>query len=374
MAALGWMLACVLGVLTCMLAADARGNDAPWQILGALVLGSMLAVVPVGVTLFAAYRAFGGTPPARVAIGEWRWTVLAVLCGVEFLVLALSVVAAAADDDSLLFSIPFNLAIVIAGLIVGCWPSKETATRLSRRWTAFLVLCGVEFVSLVLTVLAGVLDDDSFLVSIPVNVIIVFAAVLVGCWPFRRRATIVLCLIHLIGCAFATLAAAIEIESVVVSGFLLVFTALALAILGTPRPASILFALSTMVFAVTSFLVIAIGGFNQREADAPLFAAMVAYQILFAPIGLFALYRAFSQRGLPTRVQFGLRQMLGAMVVVCVAAAATRLALSLDNDLQVAVAVFVGALVVAGIAVVFAAEAWAKWSSATIRLNESQAA
>ena len=314
MGAVGWFLASVFGVLVCMLASESQTDNVPWQILGALVLGSMVATIPLGIIAYAAARAFPGILPAsrlsasnpngsghRKLDARWRWTVFAALCGLESLVLPLSFVAAAADDDTLLLSVPFNVAIIAAAAFVA----------FSRR---------------------------------------------------RQRALSGLCIVHLIGISGATIAAAIEIESVIVSGLVLIVTGIALAALRAPPNASrLVLAISTISFIVISTLVIAIGGFGPYQAEGPLFAAMVAYQILFAPVGLWILYGGTVDRTLQFRPQISLRQILSATLIFSVACGLARLAYSVDQNWRIAMAVGLGALVAAGVLIVMLTRGRTMW-------------
>ena len=140
MVPIGWFLACVFGVLASMHTADAVGHGDPGQILGALVLASMMASVPIGFVLYGTYRGFGeklSSGPlssSKLMRDEqpwggvnWRWPTFAILYGLETLVLPLTLVAAAADGDSLLLFIPFNLVIIAAAVLVGCWPHRKRA-------------------------------------------------------------------------------------------------------------------------------------------------------------------------------------------------------------------------------------------------------
>ncbi len=184
-----------------------------------------------------------------------------------------------------------------------------------------------------------------------------------------------ICAIHLTGIAIATFAAAIEIESVIVSGPFLLISGIVLALVGTRSwTTRNLFAFSTVAFIVTSFLVIAIGNVRLREAEAPLFAAMVAYQILFAPIGSWLLYREISERKSPSRGQFGLIHLIAVMVIICLASGLAKLAYSVDDDLWIAVAVGLGALVMAGNAAAIAAGGWAEWFGDKLRLPKTKGA
>ena len=126
MSPIGWFLACVLGVLACMLAFDAPGHKIPWMILGALVIGSMLATIPVVATALAAYDVLGRTSERKGTI-SWRWVAVTALCCLEALVLPLTLVAAAAEDDTLVVSIPFNLVIVTSAVLLACWPYQRRA-------------------------------------------------------------------------------------------------------------------------------------------------------------------------------------------------------------------------------------------------------
>lgn len=327
MGAMGWVLACVFGVLACLLAFEARGRDVPWQILIAMVLGPMLASVPVGITLLAAYRGFGRHLPAK--------------------------------------SVPQTKPV---------WDDKS-GDGVSWRWIAFAILCGVEAMVFPLTLLAAVADDDTLMLSLPLNMSLVMVILLVGCLPYRRRASIALCTIHLIGISIATMAAAIEIQSVIVTGWFLMATAIALPMVGTRSGAArVVFGLSTAAFIVTAFLVIALNNVGQRAAEAPLFAAIVVYQVVFAPLGLLVLYREFSDRELPLRAQFGLKHLLAAMVVVCIASAMASPAYFTDDGVRAGVAALLGVLMLGGIAGAIGAAGWTKWSGDTLHLQKAKPA
>ena len=80
------------------------------------------------------------------------------------------------------------------------------------------MVCGLETLMLPLTVVAAAEEDDSLAISIPFNLVIVTITVMVDCLPYRKRVSILLCTIHFIGINIATLAAAIDIKLVIVSG------------------------------------------------------------------------------------------------------------------------------------------------------------
>jgi len=313
MGSVGWILASVLGTLACLLAADARGHDVPWQILGAMVFGPMLASIPVGITLLAAHGAFGENT----------------------------------SSEKRLLAAKQNLHEQLSG-------------KINWRWVALAGLCGLEMLVLPLSVVAAGVGDFSLILSIPLNTSLVLAILLTACIPYQRRASIALCGIHLIGIAIAAIAAAIEIESVMVSGACLLFTGVALALVG-PRPgaARIFFAASTVAFIATSFLVIALGRVGQRQAEAPLVAAMVAYEILFAPIGLMVLYHMFSRRESPAPRRFGIHHVFGPLAVAGVALAVAGVAYFADDDARVFITVCLGALAVCGVALAVGAGGWA---------------
>jgi hypothetical protein len=149
----------------------------------------------------------------------------------------------------------------------------------------------------------------------------------------------------MIGLAIATIAAAIEIESVVMSGIMLTFSGIAVACVGTsPRAARVVFAASTVLFIVVSFLVIALGEVGPNEADQPLFAAIVAYQVLAFPLGLRLLDQGYGEPGLLSRRRFGIRHLLILMTLVGVAIGIARVVYSLDDDIQIAIASGLAAL------------------------------
>lgn len=307
----GWLLACVFGVLVCFLSLNAAEHQIAWQILTALVLGSMLSVFPIGLSAFVAVAAFteskeGGAP--------WHF-----------------------------------------GANVG-------TNRVSWRWTTFLALCGLELLVFPLTLVAGAVNDDTFLLSIPFNATLLTLIAVVGCWPHRQKAAVVICAIHILGMLVATVAAAIEIESVVVTGFILMLTGIALASVGVrPHALRLGFALSSVAFIIGSFLVIAIGGVSQYQAESPLYAAMVTYQIFFTPLGLLLIYREVAARPLLLSSQFGLKQLIAVMALVCIAAALGRAAHSNETDLRLVVALAVSLLTLGGMAAAIAGGGWNRW-------------
>ena len=75
---------------------------------------------------------------------------------------------------------------------------------------------------------------------------------------------------------------------------------------------------------------------------------MVAYQILFAPIGLLVLCYQLFDRKLLFHAPIGLKQMLATMMIDCVASAISKFAYFVNDDQRAAVAVGLGELVVAG--------------------------
>ena len=218
-------------------------------------------------------------------------------------------------------------------------PSKSNGNDRSgrvvnRRWTTFAALCGLESLVLPLTVVAASINDDSLVLSIPLNLLIITALVLVACWPYRNQSAIALCTIHLITIVIATFGVAVDIESLVLSGPLLLITGIALPLVGTgPRMTRILCAVSTVAFVLTLLAI-------SDAGKAALFTATVVYQMLFAPVGLWLLYYEFSKRKLSMRRQLSLKHVLATTVIVCVACALAKVAYSTaDDDLLIAIAV-----------------------------------
>jgi hypothetical protein len=312
MAALGWVVACVLAVFSLLLMMEGRHHDLPWQFLASLVAGMILASLPLSLTLLAAHWAFrqqsasGPSIPPKPRSEKpteetihWRWVILAILAGVEFFALPLSFLAAAADDDSLAL-------------------------------------------------------------SIPLNVIVIGAAVLVALAPSIRHASIVLLVLHLLGIVATTICTAFEVESVALAAPLLLVSGVSVAAIGRrPAASRIGFGLSTIALVVGATLWIVLGGISKRQAEGPLFATLVIYQILFVPLGLWSLYRTLDVSSAVGRVQFGLKHLLVMMLIVCAAAAVAGMPWSRDNDVRVLVASGLGVMVVGAILAIMVSRALA---------------
>jgi hypothetical protein len=334
MGVVGWITAGVLGTLCGLMSS---GGFFAWNLLVALAVGLIWAAVPVLILVFVALRAFGGLPSpdksSLPAAEEHRTDELPVALGHSHRV-----------GNSVA---PFRVRVV-----------------------ALAVLGAVEMLALPLSIVAAMHDDDSLLLSVPFQGILIVAGVLAVFAPSWQRVSRALCGIHLIGLAIAMVAAAIDIESVVMSGVLLTISGIALAWVGkSPHTVRVLFGASTVAFIVVSFLIIALGNVGPNEADEPLFTAIVVYQLLAFPVGLRLFHPGSRDAGLTSRPKYGIRHLLILMTWAGIAVGIARIVYSLDDDIQIAIAAGLAGLEVLGICTVMIAGYRARAAQQAIPLD-----
>ena len=101
-----------------------------------------------------------------------------------------------------------------------------------------------------------------------------------------------MCVIQALGIAIGVVVAAMEIESIIVSGPVLSLLGLAIALnwRRSRSLATLAYGLSPSLLSLLVFALINIMEWGPREATTPVMMLLLAYEILFVPLGLAALY------------------------------------------------------------------------------------
>lgn len=168
--------------------------------------------------------------------------------------------------------------------------------------------------------------------------------------PFFSGIFTFLCIALLLGIAGSTIAATVEIETIVGTGpiFSLVGLATALGILTSRSPANLLFGLSTPIFSLFIFFWIFSNRWSPQQATVPVSTIILVYEGLAVPLGLWALYVTVRPRHpaadcLRKPWQFNLRSLFFLVLVSSLSLGAGRSFLHFGANLRLAIA-FVGCL------------------------------
>lgn len=154
----------------------------------------------------------------------------------------------------------------------------------------------------------------------------------------------ILCVVLLVGIAGSTVAATVEIESIVATGpiFSLVGLATALGIFVSRSPANLLFGLSTPAFSACVFALIFSNGWSPQQAYPPVSAIILGYETLVIPLGLLSLYRTVQVVAGPAvetgRWQFNLRTLFYIVLISSLSLGAGRTCFHLGGNVRVAIA------------------------------------
>jgi hypothetical protein len=159
---------------------------------------------------------------------------------------------------------------------------------------------------------------------------------------FRLKSLAVIVGLTLAASSAAIIAAAVEIESIVVTGPIAGIVGLLLALVAALLRWRMLTAasLSLPILGVIVFLAIILNSWSPREAQTPVTVMLLAYEVLAAPLWLRGLWRIThdSPPG-AAKWQVSLRSLMLLTFVVAVTLGLTRLALTFSTELLVAIAV-----------------------------------
>ncbi len=155
-----------------------------------------------------------------------------------------------------------------------------------------------------------------------------------------------LCIALLLGIAGSTIAATVEIETIVGTGpiFSLVGVATALGILKSRSPANLLFGLSVPIFSVCIFFLIFTRGWSPQQASVPVSSIILGYEAFAIPLGLWALFRTVrpaTAAGNSARRpwQFNLRSLFFLILISSISLGAARSFMQFGTNLRLSIAI-----------------------------------
>lgn len=150
-----------------------------------------------------------------------------------------------------------------------------------------------------------------------------------------RLIFVVLCVLQIVGVSGSVVAAAVDIESIIVTGP--VFTLLGFAVAGgwivSRRLPIAIFGLSPGLVSLLLFLLIYLLRWGPHDAQFPVTLTLLGYELLIVPVGLLALYQMATSDGqvAPPRWQFNLRSLLLLTAAVAILCGAGRLAFEIGG-------------------------------------------
>jgi hypothetical protein len=166
----------------------------------------------------------------------------------------------------------------------------------------------------------------------------------------------ILCGLQILGVSGAVIAAAINIESIVVTGP--VFSVLGVLVaLGSRASRSVfnaIFGLSAIAMSLSCLIWIAALSWSPGDAQKPVTTALICYETLLLPVGLLALYRTLVPRVAAVTAdvrfwQFNIRHLLTTTFVVAVMLAVGKLGFEHGDNVRLGIAVGLSAGSVIGI-------------------------
>jgi hypothetical protein len=162
-----------------------------------------------------------------------------------------------------------------------------------------------------------------------------------------KTATLVLTVFHLTAIAGAVIAAAVDIESIVVTSIPCSLLGLSVAIAGLWRRngAVALLGLSTPAVSIAVFVWIVVNAWSPGDAQLPVSAALLGYEVFCMAIGAVGAFHEARGGNLaagPWRVQFHLRSLLVLMLLVGVDLAVVRVALAQNAGALLGAAIGLG--------------------------------
>lgn len=174
-----------------------------------------------------------------------------------------------------------------------------------------------------------------------------------------RRAHVpfaVLCVLQVLGISGAVIAAAVDIESIVVTGpvFTVLGILVALGSLASRSPYNAVFGLSAGAMSLACLVWIASLSWSPSDAQQPVTTALLCYETLIVPIGLLALRRTVlppvaAAISVARSWQFGIRHLLTTTSLVAVMLAVGRLGYEHGDDVRLGIAVGLAAGSVIGL-------------------------
>lgn len=166
-----------------------------------------------------------------------------------------------------------------------------------------------------------------------------------------------LCFIQLLGVCGSVIAAAIEIETIMVTGpiFSVAGVVVACGWKVSRNPLIVVFGLSAAVVSTFTFFLIFSLSWSPEDAAFPVPLMLLGYEFVIVPIGLFSIYRLLiiPQKNTVERTrQFDLRSLLIVTFVAAVGSAAGKFASDLGSWVLLAIAIgFCAATVIATVVV-----------------------
>jgi len=174
-----------------------------------------------------------------------------------------------------------------------------------------------------------------------------------------RRANVpfaVLCGLQILGVCGAVIAAAIDIESIVVTGpvFSVLGVLVAHGSLASRSAFNAIFGLSAVAMSLSCLIWIASLSWSPGDAQKPVTTVLICYETLLLPVGLLALYRTLVPRVASVTanarsLQFSIRHLLTTTFVVAVMLAAGKVGFEHGNNVRLGMAIALSAGSVIGI-------------------------
>lgn len=168
----------------------------------------------------------------------------------------------------------------------------------------------------------------------------------------------ILCGLQILGVSGAVIAAAIDIESIVVTGpvFSVLGVLVAPGSLASRSAFNAIFGLSAVAMSLSCLIWIASLSWSPDDAQKPVTTVLICYETLILPVGLLALYRTLVPRVASVTAnarswQFSIRHLLTTTFVVAVMLAAGKVGFEHGNNVRLGIAIALSAGSVVGIAV-----------------------
>ena len=164
-------------------------------------------------------------------------------------------------------------------------------------------------------------------------------------------------MLQILGLSIAVIVAAVDIESIVVSGPILSTIGLVAALSWRFCRSVFLGALGLSAPAMSLFLLLLISGLNWSPSDAqvPVTAILIGYEVLIAPFALIGLYMALTRSGGKEDqppFQFSLRSLVLATIFVGTVFAGIEVLTSIGYEVQLAISIGLAVAVLIAVAVV----------------------
>lgn len=174
-------------------------------------------------------------------------------------------------------------------------------------------------------------------------------------WNWRVAAAVV-CMLQMLGISGAVILAAIDIETIIATGPIFGVLGIVVA-LGSRASRSIsnaVFGLSTLAVSIACTVWIIALSLGPTDAQIPVTAALICYELLSLPVGCLALYRTVAPPGsLQTgrRWQFSIAQLLATTTLLAIVMGVGKGVIQFGANAQLGIAIALCVLTSLGIAI-----------------------